>query len=565
MDASISSSGEKMADTLKTFLARIQAILKSESRPTSALRQYFRKSKDLPLDGQIIVATQNRTAGYTPLRELRDGMTVRALIPNTEYSLEIQIRNDIVTTVGQELQLTFLLKRFDPSSKTFYGYQLSATESIDVPQEGSDTADGQTQESTQENRTSKKEAAIEDDPLAAYQAEAIALLSTPQNDNAANTTTEHDLLDQLQRDAEQNLIALQQEVDNSVQTNLQQSNAEQDAAALPPDEPKITPPPAPPSKPDHADPLNSEPQQPLPSVKPTAPPPSNPKDSNDNTPPTQVTSAPEAVAPESEHLSDSISSKEKEVAGLDSLLADVFKDSETPITVELLSAIVSRQTGLPHDAVTDIQKAMWTQLSTPRSFGEGSSSYSFPLLGTFTIRKHKDDVSLDFKSTNVHTIAQAKVNDGVTFHEARAYEQSNSGPLIARHTLKLAISTAAALGLKQATTYLAVYRTILLMLQIFGKGERRIRIEDVGEFFPATVKGGMAYRFRAYPTLLRQTSSAFKDAAAFLSNKGEAQQRFEHVSTEIPTQETDGSLKGCLVIIAICLGIGLLNYLVRNY
>ena len=90
-----------------------------------------------------------------------------------------------------------------------------------------------------------------------------------------------------------------------------------------------------------------------------------------------------------------------------------------------------------------------------------------------------------------------------------------------------------------------------------AKGERRIRIDEVGEFFPSILSGQEAYRFRAYPSLLRATSSAFKDSIAFLSTSGEAQNQFDAVSQDRKvqggpeTQDSSSVLKGCLTILAV--------------
>ena len=97
-----------------------------------------------------------------------------------------------------------------------------------------------------------------------------------------------------------------------------------------------------------------------------------------------------------------------------------------------------------------------------------------------------------------------------------------------------------------------------------GKGERRIRIDEVGEFFPSILSGNEAYRFRAYPALLRTTSSAFKDSIAFLSTTGAAQARFDTFSKDHKvqgrreTQESSFLLKGCLTIIAVMFFVTIL-------
>ena len=110
------------------------------------------------------------------------------------------------------------------------------------------------------------------------------------------------------------------------------------------------------------------------------------------------------------------------------------------------------------------------------------------------------------------------------------------------------------MGLQQAQSYLTIYRTILLILRILAKGKRRIRIDDVGEFFPSIVAGSEAYRFRAYPTLLRATSSAFKDATVFMSRRGEAQERFDSPSETTTPQNSEMDLKGCLFLLALIIG-----------
>ncbi|MBA62995.1 MAG: hypothetical protein CMJ76_11575 [Planctomycetaceae bacterium] len=554
-----------MANSLSSFFDQVKTLSKSKARPERAFRDLVRNLRDVILVGEITVERLAKTTNYTPVRELRDGKTVGVLIANPRYELEIQTTADCAATVGKPLNVALAINKFDGYSKTFYAYEthrhedhntLTNLTDPEVKQPNSDD------NPVTEAQRSHSPSAQEDDPLAVFQAEALAILSSGNIEITNDISAEEDLLSQLQRQAEDDLQEMHLDVDDSILGNTEQ--------ILTDDNPIVSPPAIPTTihQAEHtASTVESKDAQDPTPVIPTATPREEPSvseavDKNSEQVEPQPVKPIKVDAPEKAPKQTAPESTKQTIADdtLDTLLADALGDSAKPVTIELLSAIVSLQTGLPLNTVSQIQKSMWQQISTPETFGDGKKNYKFPLLGKFTVRKHDDDISLDFTSTDVKTISAAKVNDTISFHKAREHYRKKSGPLIARHAVGLAVSTAAVLGLKQAHSYLTIYRTILLLLRIIGKGERRVRIEDVGEFFPTIVTGSTAYRFRAYPTLLRATSSAFKDASVFLAKPGEAQERFDKpLPQTAPEKNDNSSALGCLIFLAIMIGVALLT------
>jgi len=572
-----------MAFPLTDLTSEITNLTKSSKRPEREIRNFIRELTDCAFTGTLTVESVTKTIAYTKRKDLRDGNTIKAIIPKTECTIALQVSSDMPVEPESDVTCTFRIDKFDGYTHTIHAYQLES----EAPEgalkrtagkEASDAA-GKNVEADLNNPNA--------DPLEKFQTEALAALSRDDTNVNSDTSREEDLLAQLQLEAEQQLKQLTEDVSENIRENTDEpvtidesppTELQADAASNNLEYPPLD-----------AEEIESKQQSEATSnqadkVSPTG---------NANNSESLTASINENTTKESSQsgnhgpvnaanngdLSEQVDSPQtidarantgseptpdaadnREEAGLEELTKEALGNSDSPITLDLLSRIVALQTGVPTKTVSAIQKAMWTQISNPTTFGDGQSMYRFPLLGKFTVRKNLDEMSLDFVSSNINEIADADIDDSITFDEAQQLVQADSGPLIARHVVPLALNTAGSLGMQQAQTYLTIYRTILLFLRIMAKGERRIRIDEVGEFFPSIFSGNKAYRFRAYPALLRATSSAFKDSIVFLSTTGEAQDKFDSISharkvqEPLETQDSGRSLKGCLTVIAIIIG-----------
>lgn len=561
-----------MAFPLTDLVDEISTLSKSQKRPDREVRSFIRELSGSSFTGTLNVGSVTKTIAYTKRQELRDGNTIKAVIPETDYTIELRVAADVQVEKGGDVTCTFCLYKFDGYTKTIHAYQLET----EPPEESLNTDINVKEAEAADSPSTTTTSSDVVDPLAKFQAEALATLSQDDTNVTSDTSLEEDLLNKLQREAEQRLVQLNEDFDETIIASGGEVAAQTDSD-IPESIEAIDEPPA------ETEPVTSDLPEPTAAVnKPESKnqePNTNSeseRSEKDNDSPTSGETIPtpsKAKAVPIKQPKQDAGKQAKKVpkspandagtdsndeALLDELTQEALGGSDAPITLDLLSAIVSIQTGIPVDTVHSIQKTMWTHISTPSTFGEGKATYKFPLLGKFTVRQDSENVSLDFASTQVDDIAKATIDETIGFEKAKQLANSNSGPLIARHVVPLALTTASSLGLQQAQAYLTIYRTILLMLRILAKGERRIRIDDVGEFFPSIVAGSEAYRFRAYPTLLRATSSAFKDASVFLSKRGEAQDRFDATSEDVTPQNSDSALKGCLTILAIIIGLVIL-------
>ena len=556
-----------MAFPFAELLTEIQHLAIHKKRPEREIRNFVRELSKRTITGSLKIASVAKTIAYTKRHTLRDGNTIKSVIPETDYIIELQLDADERVEQGGEVTCMFCLYKFDGYSKTLYGHQIESEAStqpdpVNSKNKAFEAANipGSTSLSTESS-----------DPLDRYQAEAFAKLSQDGPDVSFDTSYEEEMLAKLQLEAEQRFAELNNEVGEATFESQADANNEISPASTAKTktidsvfseakpntllEPKLpeersTPAPRGPN-PDNISRADPPQEDTTPETDGTN---HSPHISKPSTVPLPGQSPTQKGQPQEETASNATDSDTDKVPILDDLIEEALGDSEPPITLKLLSAIVSGQTGIPVDTVNTIQKAMWTHLSSPATFGEGKATYKFPLLGKFTVRKDSENVSLDFASSKIEQIADATINESVTFEQAKQLVETDTGPQIARHVLPLALTTAASMGLQQAQSYLTIYRTILLILRILAKGKRRIRIDDVGEFFPSIVAGSEAYRFRAYPTLLRATSSAFKDATVFMSRRGEAQERFDSPSETTTPQNSEMDLKGCLFLLALIIG-----------
>ena len=554
-----------MALPLSDLVDELIEIQRSEKRPQRKIRALVRELSEETITGSLTVQSVAQTVAYTRVQALRDGNTIKCDLPETDYSLELQLHADIQVQNGSTSTFSFVLDKFDGYSRVVFAHQVGPYVPDTGKEDPADHSDISHQDSesrpdppaSQPLSTSAR-APESADPLAAFRAEALATLSQTISFGTPDTTEDEARLKQLQEDSRKHLDELTQRADSHAKDNLREETVEKPAKALASDSPH--------SK-DIAekDSNNRSTKEAIPIATDltdtTTEKTSKPKvDVTDETLETKTAakrdSQPQTAKPmEASKPADTPAPVSD---NLEALLRDALGESDKPVTLQLLSSIVSLQTGIPADVVAHAQQAMWSQLSTPNTFGEGKDTYRFPLLGTFQVRSNGGDISLDFYSNEIDTISNAEINEKVDYSQAREYVKTNSGPLIARHAFTLALSTAAAIGIKKAHGYMTVYRTILLLLRIIGKGSRRIRIEEVGEFFPSMIVGAKAYRFRVYPTLLRATSSAFKDATVFLSKPVVAQARFDHgpdASDNLANSTSSGI--GCLLLAGMLITIAL--------
>ena len=551
-----------MALTLSDLVEELNEITLTERRPQRKFNSLIREIANEPITGKLTIDSVTQTVAYTRVKSLRDGKTIKCALPQTDYTLELQVHAAEDVQKGTNAVFTFALDKFDGYSLVFYAHQVeliaadSATkkdivQSKTPPQDpNSTTGTPVVSKHSSPNLPPKVE-----DPLAVFRAEALAILSKDAAKEITDTSQDQALLKQLQDESRQHLVELTRRAESHAKEDLRELDSESPQAVtntsssgsdqgvnaptkspissqavsnqtIPADDDILDST----NHTEHVDNLKSE-------VKASTNPTSTPTPETPN-PPSKEKTAPPAPP------------------NLDELLGEALGESDVPVNLELLSTIVSLQTGIPVATVAEAQKHMWMAISSPTTFGEGKSRYRFPLLGEFLVRKNGGDISLDFSSNEIETIASAKVNESVDYKQAAKYVETNSGPLIARHALALGLGTASAMGIQKAHSYMVVYRTVLLLLRIIGKGTRRIRIEDVGEFFPSMISGAKAYRFRVYPALLRATSSAFKDATVFLSNPGEAQKRFdEQPLTPNKSSELSPAGVGCVLLVGLFFAI----------
>jgi len=555
-----------MALTLSDLVDELIEIQRSEKRPQRKIRALVRELSEETITGSLTVQSVAQTVAYTRVQALRDGNTIKCDLPQTDYSLELQLHTDIKVQKGSTSTFSFELDKFDGYSRVVFAHQAEpyvldtgkedpAAQSDILPQD-SESKPALPASPPPSTANHSPELA---DPLAAFRAEALATLSQTISFGTPDTTEDEARLKQLQEDSRKHLDELTQQADSHAKDNLREETVEKPAPALASDSPHS-------KNIAEKDSNNRSTKEAIPIAtdltETTTGKTSQPKaDVTDETLETKTAAKSDSPAQTAKPIEASKVADTHAPASenLEALLRDALGESDKPVTLQLLSSIVSLQTGIPADVVAHAQQAMWSQLSTPNTFGEGKDTYRFPLLGTFQVRTNGGDISLDFYSTEIDTISNAEINENVDYSQARKYVKTNSGPLIARHAFTLALSTAAAIGIKKAHGYMTVYRTIILLLRIIGKGSRRIRIEEVGEFFPSIIVGAKAYRFRVYPTLLRATSSAFKDATVFLSKPGEAQARFEHMARTASGNSTASSSSGvgCLILAGILITVAL--------
>ena len=497
-----------MAADIEILFQRLQQANSAEKRPDRAIRDYVRSITKTPFSGPLTVARLSKTIAYAKRPELRNGHTAKVSVPKTDITLEIQLFENHQAEAQTQTKVTVSVLKYDGYSKTLFAQQEPWQEIEKVIAE------------PELNTDTNASIAVRLPPkiLAKFQAEAMANLSSHDTNVVSDTSEEEKLLSQMQLDAANALAGLTSHLDRQIESGKDDLPAETVAESTPDHFP-------------HENETQSLADTTIEDFEANATPPEQEATPNrDETSheeqaqpekPTPVENTPvPMIEPEPAQVADTSDSKQQ--ATLDDLMALALGDDQKPVTQDLFSAIVSLQTGIPKNTVAQIQNAMWLTLSSPETFGRGKASYKFPLLGNFTVHKHDGEFNLDFASSDISSIEAAKINEEVNFEQAKEHVESKSGPLVARHAFALALATAASLGVGQAKTYQTVYRSILLLLRIFGKGERRVRIEEIGEFFPSVIAGSAAYRFRAYPTFIRATSAAFKDAVAFASKPGEA-------------------------------------------
>ena len=536
-----------MAADIAILFQQLQRANSAEKRPDRAIRDYVRNITKSPYSGQLTLGKLSKTIAYAKRPELRNGHTAKVSVPETDITLEIQLFETHEAEAQSLTKLTFSVLKYDGYSKTLFAQQEPWQEI---------TKEAHTkQQTTPETDTiaSNEVSPSAEDPLAKFQEEALANLSSHDTDVVSDTSEEERLLAQMQLEAANALAGLTSNLDRQIESGNEDLPAETVAASTPDHFPHENEP----LSLDDTTTGDLEANEPPPEKEAT---PNRDQTSHEEQTqpekPTPVVNTPvQKKEPEPAQAAETSDSKQQ--ATLDDLMALALGDDQKPVTQDLFSAIVSLQTGIPKNTVAQIQNAMWLTLSSPETFGSGKASYQFPLLGNFTVHKHDGEFNLDFASSDISSIEAAKINEEVNFEQAKEHVESKSGPLVARHAFALALATAASLGVGQAKTYQTVYRSILLLLRIFGKGERRVRIEEIGEFFPSVIAGSAAYRFRAYPTFIRATSAAFKDAVAFASKPGEAQLEFENkqsgrINNSEPQQETN-AVKGCLIFVAIII------------
>ena len=410
-----------MAFPLKDLTSEINKLINSSKRPEREIRNLIRELTDHSFTGALTVESVTKTIAYTKRKELRDGNTIKSIIPGTGYTIALQVAADTPVTIGSDIICTICINKLDGYTHTIYAYQLES--------EAPEGALNRTAEQDTSEKDDKAESnTTSTDPLEKFQTEALTALSRDDTDVIFDTSPAEALLAQLQLEAEQQLKQLSDDVSETIQEitvapapteavtsnepqamadseNLEntqkvaeetQSQPQTEATGIQAD--KVSPP----NENDGRDSLSANinedtPQESVPSDT------GGPGNAVSDGDPNEQDGSPQLDGDTAKTDSDSTPdvADNHEGPDLEELTKKALETSDAPITLDLLARIVSIQTGVQIKTVTAIQKAMWTQISHPNTFGEGQSRYRFPLLGKFTVRRNLDNISLDFVSSSI--------------------------------------------------------------------------------------------------------------------------------------------------------------------
>ena len=79
-----------------------------------------------PITGNLTIESVTTTVAYTRIKTLRDGKTIKCALPQSDYTLEVQIHAEEDVREGESSVFTFALDKFDGFSLVFYAHQVQA-------------------------------------------------------------------------------------------------------------------------------------------------------------------------------------------------------------------------------------------------------------------------------------------------------------------------------------------------------------------------------------------------------------------------------------------------------
>ena len=335
-----------MAADIEILFQRLQQANSAEKRPDRAIRDYVRSITKTPFSGPLTVARLSKTIAYAKRRELRNGNTAKVSVPKTDITLEIQLFENHQAEAQTQTKVTVSVLKYDGYSKTLFAQQ--------EPWQEIEKAIAEPELNTDTNASIAHSPSTED-PLAKFQAEAMANLSSHDTNVVSDTSEEEKLLSQMQLDAANALAGLTSHLDRQIESGKDDLPAETVAESTPDHFP-------------HENETQSLADTTIEDFEANATPPEQDATPNrDETSheeqaqpekPTPVENTPvPMIEPEPAQVADTSDSKQQ--ATLDDLMALALGDDQKPVTQDLFSAIVSLQTGIPKNTVAQIQNAMW--------------------------------------------------------------------------------------------------------------------------------------------------------------------------------------------------------------
>ncbi|MBT4693597.1 MAG: hypothetical protein HOB73_09655 [Planctomycetaceae bacterium] len=250
---------------------------------------------------------------------------------------------------------------------------------------------------------------------------------------------------------------------------------------------------------------------------------------------------------------EDLSESEKKPAGehwrqaqgndLDQIRREILSNQQKPIEQNVFAEVIALQTGVSVVKVREIQKQLWHAILSPSMFGTQRDVFNFFPFGDFRLLRNRNLVNMDFKSAPVKALAEHAAVEKYPHSNFDGSDAESSHPPIATHAIRIAATVAPIVGLSPPVTYDVIFETLQLLLKVFGVGKRRIRFQDVGEFFPVVLRGTLQYHFRPYRPLVRFATESFRAIISLAEQEGEGQLAFE-ADNGVPDRSRPRRAKG---------------------
>ena len=172
----------------------------------------------------MTVARLSKTIAYAKRPELRNGHTAKVSVPKTDIRLEIQLFENHEAEPQTQTKVTVSVLKYDGYSKTLFAQQ--------EPWQEIEKAIAEPELNTDTNASIAHSPSTED-PLAKFQAEAMANLSSHDTNVVSDTSEEEKLLSQMQLDAANALAGLTSHLDRQIESGKDDLPAETVAESTP--------------------------------------------------------------------------------------------------------------------------------------------------------------------------------------------------------------------------------------------------------------------------------------------------------------------------------------------